>query len=666
MYVATGDCDGPGGDFHSVSTIGILKSTDGGTTWNPSGLSYTQASTGPSFGTVSELALNPNNTNIIIAATSSGMYYSADAAATWTQEDTSDFRSVEMEPFHPNTVYAAADDGKFYRSTDGGITYTQITNGLPAAGLTARATIAVSPADSNYVYVVFEDANTLSFYGLYRSTNRGLTFTQQANSGVGDLGMSYAWYGLPLAVSPTNADTILTGGVDVYMSTDGGVTWNINASWTGSGAPYAHADSHQILFTPGSGASWFDACNGGVFKATNGGNAYTDISNNLQIAEIYALGASNLTSGLWISGWQDNGTNLTGIPWVETNGGDGMVPFIDYSNDNTMYSASQDGALYNSFNGGASWNYITNNISENGPWLTRWLQDPLNANTLFAGFVNVWMTTNQGNTWAQISPFSSSSDYIYALIVDPVNDQVLYTASNDSIYLTTNQGANWKNITSNLPVSVAWLTGISLDENNYNHAWVTFSGYVDTAKVFQTFNGGVTWQNISLGLPNLPVNCILSQNNSNEGVYVGTDDGIYYRDTISNSWTPYNTGLPDVMVNDLKFDASGDLIAATYGRGAWESPPNIPTTINTLSTAENGLKVYPNPTNGTINFMLNVSDGKYTLSLYNIMGQKVYSDNTNTAGQYSATLNLSQYGKGVYLLVIDRNGKKMEKKIVVN
>jgi hypothetical protein len=428
MYLATGDCDWPGADFHSISTIGVLKSTDGGGTWNPTGLTYPQATTGPIFGLVNELAINPTNTNILVAATTAGMYYTSNSGTTWTQEDTGDFRSVELEPFHPSVVFASTNDGKFFRSVDGGKTYTQTTTGMPTLGTVGRTTIGVTAADSNYVYLVCEDATNWSFYGLYRSTDRGQTFTQQSNSGAGSLGMSYAWYGLPLAVSPTNRDSLLTGGLDAYLSTDGGVTWNINASWTGSGAPYAHADGHHYTFLPGSGSVWFDACDGGIFKATNHGNVYTDLSHDLHIAEIYAIGTSAITSGLSLSGWQDNGTNMAFAPWAQVNGGDGMVPFIDYTNDNTMYSATQNGSLSVSFNGGASWGSAAGGITENGPWVTRWLQDPQSYKTLFAGFSNVWKSTNQGGAWTKISNFSTTSYEINALIVDPANDSVLYTA----------------------------------------------------------------------------------------------------------------------------------------------------------------------------------------------------------------------------------------------
>lgn len=624
MYLATGDCDGPGADFHSISTIGVLKTTDGGNTWNPTGLSYTQAATGPGYGTVTELALNPNNTSILLAATSNGMYYSSNAGASWTQEDTGNFRSVEFEPFHPSLVYAATMDGKFYRSTDGGVTYTHITSGLPALGVCARGTVAVTQADSNYVYVIFEDANTRGYHGLYRSTNKGVSFTQQSNTGPNGLSINYGWYGLPLAVSPTNRDSVLAGGLDVYCSANGGVNWTINASWTGSGAPYAHADGHHYIFTPGSGASWFDACDGGIFKATQGGLNYTDLSNNLHIAEIYAMGASALTPGLNISGWQDNGTNLSSVPWQQVNGGDGMVPFIDYTNDNTMYSASQGGALYSSFDGGVTWNWATGGITESIHWLTCWLQDPQSPNTLFAGFSNIWKSTNQGSSWSQISNFSSATAQVNALIVDPVNDNVLYAAWTDSVFMTTNQ-VIWKNITRNLPVSQAYITGLALDPNNYNHAWVTFSGYVDSVKVYQTFNGGTSWKNISTGLPNLPVNCVQFLKNSNSGIYVGTDCGVYYRDTLTNSWLSYNTGLPNVIVNDLKYDASGALLAATYGRGIW-SAANYITGLKNTPAVDNGVKVYPNPGTGKFTVQVSATGSlKPVFEVYNMLGEKVFA-----------------------------------------
>jgi photosystem II stability/assembly factor-like uncharacterized protein len=667
MYLATGDCDGPGADFWSLSTIGVLKSINGGTTWNPTGLSYTQSSTGPAYGTVTELALNPQNTGIIIAATSTGMYYSSDSGNIWTQEDTEYFKSVEFEPFHPSTVYASTGNGKFFRSTDGGVSYSQITNGLPASGLTARMTIAVTPADSNYVYLVAEDALSKSFYGLYCSTDRGQTFSQQSNySSAGSLGIAYGWYGLPLAVSPTNVDTILTGGIDIYMSTDGGVTWNISASSSGSGAPYAHADGHHLTFIPGSGISWFDACDGGVFQATNGGLTYTDLSNNLQIAEIYAIGASSITSGLWLSGWQDNGINESGNPWSQVQGADGMVPFIDYSNDNNMYCETQDGALYNSFNGGSSWNYIASSITENGPWVTRWMQDPKSVNTLFAGFSNVWMSTNQGNNWSRISSFSSSTSLIKALIVDPANDRVLYTCWHDSIFMTNNQGSSWKNITSNLPVSVAWMTGIALDPNNSSHAWVTFSGYVDTAKVFQTYNGGTSWINISSGLPNLPVNCIVFQPGNHSAIYIGTDDGIYYRDTLLNSWIPFNSGLPDVMVNDLKIvDANTNLLAATYGRGVWETPVYTSTTgVSELKVQSGGVSVFPNPASTVLSVVLSQTE-KANFELYNEIGEQVI---TNYELKITASIiNVSNLPEAIYFYrVLKEDGELMgEGKVVI-
>ena len=344
-----------------------------------------------------------------------------------------------------------------------------------------------------------------------------------------------------------------------------------------------------------------------------------------------------------------------------------MVPFIDYTNDNVMYSATQDGALYNSFNGGLSWNYIAFSISENGPWVTRWLQDPQHSNTLFAGYSNIWMSTNQGNSWSPISNFSSSNELVYALAIDPVNDKVLYTAWSDSIFGTTNQGLSWKNITANLPVSQASITGIALDPSNYNHAWVTFSGYVDSVKVYQTYNGGVTWKNISSGLPNLPVNCILFQKNSYSGIYAGTDAGVYYHDTVLNSWVPYNTGLPNVMINDLKYDASGALLAATYGRGVWTTPKYVDlTAVNTVTSGTVDAKVYPNPNNGQFTVQLANAPKPTRIEIYNTLGEKVYTGQLSASGPQTL-IDMSNRPAGVYLYRILANDDALvsEGKLVV-
>jgi PKD repeat protein len=582
MYLATGDGDGIGGGFTTPSTAGILKSTDGGNTWNATNFNYTYSLSGPASMTVNEVMISPMDHNFIFAATSFGLYYSPDAGLTWNFILSGDFKDMAFEPFHPLKMYitTAGSPAAFYRSTDGGLSFTKIT--LPNATTAQRMALAVTPADSNRVYVLADDASTNDdFLGLWMSTNQGQTFTRQSHtpnllgfSLTGGDNQGQGWYTLSLAASPTNAGTVVVGGVNIWMSNNSGVSWNLNADQVGVGAPYVHADIHQLTYLPGSGSTFFAACDGGVFKTTNSGPNFGDISHNLEIAQQYCVGLSSNNANLWLSGWQDNGTNLlNGASWVESLYGDGMVCFIDNTNNNNMYGETFNGGFHYSPNGGASYTNIAINTSELGAWVTPWQQDPAAPNTLYGGYENVWKSTNQGNVWNPISTWGVSGNSIVTLKVAPSNNQYIYAANLSTLYVTTNGGTSWTNINGTLPIGFNTLTGIAIDNANPSRVWVTFSGFSIGSKAYESDNAGTTWTDISTGLPPMPANCIVYQGSGIDAMYVGTDVGVYYRDTTTTmkNWVSYNNGLPNVEIADLKIYAPGNLLrAGTYGRGTWQ------------------------------------------------------------------------------------------------
>lgn len=582
MYLATGDGDGIDGAITTPSTIGILKSTDGGATWQQTGLHYTLQTSGPSLYTVNEIKINPTNTNIVVAATSFGMYYTNDGGITWTSGQGGNFKSVEFQPGNPSVVYATTatlggSGAKYYRSTNGGQTFTAIT--LPSATSAGRMQVGVTPAAPADVYVLADNGSNYAFLGLWLSTDTGKTFTEQSttpnllgfSNGTGsDATQGQGWYTLSIAVSPTNANVVLVGGVNVWESTNGGKAWSKISNWTGFGSSYVHADIHSITFAPGSGSTVYCGDDGGVHKTTNV-SSWSDISNGLEIAEQYCIGLSGSNANEWITGWQDNGTNLANGSWSEVIGGDGMICFIDQTNNNYMYGETYDGSFEASSNGGASFSNATGGLTETGPWATQWLQDPQNSATLFAGLNNVWKSTNRGSSWTKISSYASTSTTINAIAVAPSSDQYIYAAQAGSIYATYNGGSTWTNVTGNIASSA--ITSIAVDPNNPKRLWVTISGYAATYKVFESDSGGNTWTNISTNLPNLPVNTIAYAGGGIDAMYVGTDMGVYYRDTTNTGgeWVAYSTGLPNVIVSDLKIYApTGMLRAATYGRGVWQ------------------------------------------------------------------------------------------------
>jgi len=566
IYIGTGD--GDAGDTYS---IGVLVSIDGGYSWKNTGLNWQISQTRR----ISKILIHPINHDILLSATNNGVYKTIDAGMNWTLSQSGDFKDIEFKPGDPSTIYVCGRN--FYKSTDTGDTFNQITSGIPSYSAVNRLAIAVTPANPDYVYMLAGSSLNSGFYGLYRSINSGSSFSLRSNSpnilthsstGSGTGGQS--WYDLAIAASPWNADEIYTGGINIWKSHDGGVNWTINAYWyyPDQSIPYVHADIHSLDFY---GSTLYSGCDGGIFKTPDGGASWHDLSAGLQITQFYRIGGYPGDSELVIGGTQDNGTNKydSGI-WTHVLGADGMEAAIDYTNPLKMYACIQNGGLRRSDNGGLTFANIVNNITETGAWVTPYVLHPTDPNTIYAGFQNVWESKNQGNFWKSISTFTGS---IRSLAISQADPNYIYAANYTSIYRTSDGGNSWLNISASLPVSMASLTYIAVSDSDPEKVWVTFSGFAEGNKVYASTDGGNNWINISGTLPNIPVNCIVHKSNSNDGLYIGTDNGVFYNDGFANDWQPFNTGLPNVIVQELEIHESSKTIkAATYGRGLWESP----------------------------------------------------------------------------------------------
>ena len=406
MYAATGDVDAS--DTYGV---GVLKSTDGGQNWETTGLNWniTQAAI------VNKVLIHPANTNVILAATNNGLYRSEDAAYTWVKLKSGNFYDMEFKPGDPSVVYVVSNT-KLYKSVDGGVVFNLAGSGLPSTGI-GRCAIAVTPGNSNYIYLLASNANDYSFYGLYLSEDAGATFTLQADypnlftwSSDGDGSGGQGWYDIALAVSPADPDIVLVGGVNIWRSLDKGISWDCVAHWYGEGGlPYVHADIHALEFSPFNSNIVFAATDGGLFKSTNEGNTWTDISSGLAITQIYKIGMDPNDGTKFLGGNQDNGTNrFMNGQWKQVLGGDGMECI---TSGNTMYGSLYYGALYRSNNNGDNFSEISYSItsSEEGAWVTPFCLSPTSNTTLYAGYINVWKSTNSGNSWQKISDFTGLS-----------------------------------------------------------------------------------------------------------------------------------------------------------------------------------------------------------------------------------------------------------------
>jgi PKD repeat protein len=575
IFIGTGDRDA--GD---ASGLGVYKSTNGGLTWAPS-------KTGMGDKTVGRMIQDPVNSAIMLAATSGGIYRTIDGGNNWTSSKTGTFSSIEFKPANHSIVYAAGGS-QFYRSIDNGVTFTLVTSGLPGG---QRSTLAVSAANPSYVYLLYA-AGDNGYGGVYRSTDSGLSFSLRSNtpnimdwscdgSGTGGQG----WYDLALAADPTDANKIYVGGVDVWKSTDGGVTWNINSHWYGGcGVPSVHADCHYLGYSPANG-QLYAGNDGGVFATGDGGTTWNYLIAGVTIGQIYKLGQAQQVKNHVINGFQDNGSyTLTPTGWVATGGGDGMECAIDYSNDAYSYYTVYYGDIYRRYNN-ASENHIAGNgvngITESGAWVTPFILHATDPNTMFIGYKNIWRSTNihTGNpVWQKISDNLAGNNGSDMAVVEnsPANTNILYAARSDNHLFRSDNcmdaNPSWIDLTSSLPVA-STPTDLTAHPTDPNTVYMTMGNFV-----YKSVNKGTTWTNISLNLPAVHMNSIAYYKNDLEGLYIGTDAGVYFKNASMSGWVAFNLGLPahsKITEVEIYYDndsVSSDVIrGCTYGRGLWGS-----------------------------------------------------------------------------------------------
>lgn len=560
IYIATGDDDA--GDSYSV---GVFKSTDGGATWNPTGLNP-----GNSPYSMNDIYIHPTNSNILWVATNNGVYRTSNAGVNWTNTLSGNIKDIKIKPGDPNIVYAVSSN-TFYRSIDGGVSFTAISAGLPVSS--GRLVIDVTPDNPNVVYVLSATTGN-GFQGIYKSTDSGVSFLTAATSGtVGDIFESpQAWYDMALAVSDTNEDEIYTGVLNIWKSTNGGTTMTKINNWSSPTQPsYTHADIHLLRFY---GGQLFTGTDGGFYKSSDGGTNFTDLTAGMQISQFYKIAVSKQTSEKMVGGLQDNGGHaLNNNQWQNYYGADGMDTAIDPNNSDLFYGfIQQGGGLYISDDAGAS---VTASVSgpETGNWVT-----PLVANKegeIYAGYSSLYKLCG---SFQAVSPsFGSNVDF---LEIDDINPDNIYVAINSSLRKSTDKGLSFTAVES----FSSDITSIEVNNSKSDIVYVTTSG-TSNGKVYRSIDGGLNFTDITGSLPSVTKNIIKHQDfHSQNPLYLGTSLGVYRYDDTTGDWEAFDNGLPNVSVTDLEINYNdSNITAATYGRGIWQSDIEVETLTDELS-----------------------------------------------------------------------------------
>lgn len=668
--------------------LGVYKSTDGGNTWEPTGLAYQIEDNISSL--VRRVFIHPSNSSELLAAGVNGVFRSSDAGETWTQTNSGFIWDIEQQPGNPDVYYASTCDwlggvSSVVKSMDFGETWQTLNTGIPETDTVVRIEVAVAPSDTDYVYATcsgYDDA----FYAFYKSEDAGESWAMQSDSSQlnifgqtnGDPSnkLAQASYDLWLMVDPDNPERVFSGAMNIWGSEDGGQTWDICSFGLYVFGVDIHFDHHFIRQNPLDGL-YYLGTDGGLYRTdslrmgdlqvfdscwVNGyltpdcyhfDNEWEDLSGGLVITEFYRLGLSRDNPGYVIAGSQDNCTfyRNNNEEWINVTNGDGMECFIEPSNTDVIYASNQFGTLYKSVNGGQNMTsyFLTGSILNQeglGVWITPFAMDQNSSNTIYAGFRNLWRSDQGGSGWYKISNFpnmpgSNLPKPIWDFALAPTDPDVIYVSKQPypfaginlagEMWRTTDGGDTWTNISSGLSLLDLYINDIAVAEDPME-VYIACAGFMDGKKVYRSENGGQNWDNISGSLPNIPVTSVVYQLGSPLGdIYIGTDMGVYFMNDQYSGWEPYNTNLPNIVINELEIQyAESKLYAATYGRGVWVS--GLMTPVTGLSKMEIDFEnstfcVSPNPSDGILEIELESRYlGEVPLEIIDITGTIVHHE----------------------------------------
>ncbi len=620
IYAGTGEPNfGSSDDYYGA---GLLKSSDGGNTWELLG--------GPTFAgdSFSSLIVNPANPNLVLASATggqagrsgtpppaappAGVFFSSDGGSNWTQTLTGFSTDLKADPSNFNhqlaTLSADGTTGfSLNQSIDAGNNWAVVNGPWAASGGAGRMQLAISPSSPNTAYVSVNDvgggsaqANTNydSLLGIWRTDNAWAaspTWTQLPQpQGVGN----QLWYDQVISVDPANANTLYFGETPLWKY-DG-------ASWTLLGAHFAggvynlfHPDHHALAW---AGNRLIFGNDGGVWSTVDGGvTFYNHNTNNLAITQFYYGSVHPQTREFALGGAQDNGSEQ----WQGTNAwpyagpGDGADNAISPANPDSNSIASVDKLTLFRTTGGRQFSEVVFAASAynlpNIPFIGRVAMAPTNENVVLTGNSSLIKTTNfftataaptTGSNWFFDSADLGASITAIAFAPSDVsgNTYAFGTADGQLWLTSTGTGNQAVNMNAGGVVPGRYVTAFAFQPNNANILYAALSGFDEgtpgqPGHVFKTVNAlsaTPTWVNVTPPV-DLPHNSLAVDPANPNNVYAGTDIGVWKSADGGTTWTHMGPeiGMPNVAVFDLKIQAgTGRIFAFTHGRGAFMYNPN--------------------------------------------------------------------------------------------
>jgi photosystem II stability/assembly factor-like uncharacterized protein len=594
---------------------GVYKSTNGGRSWTHVGLADTHA--------IARIRVHPTNPDVVYVAAlghpygpndERGVFRSKDGGKTWQKVL---FRSnragavdLIIDPQNPNVLFAAiwevfrtpwmlssgGPQSGFFKSTDGGDTWTEITRnpGLPK-GIIGKIGVAVSGADSNRVYAIVEAEDG----GVFRSDDAGATWQRISD----DRRLRQrAFYYTRIYADPKSRDTIYVLNTGFYKSTDGGKTY--------STIRVPHGDNHDLWIAPNDPKRMINSNDGGGNVSVNGGESWT--GQEYPTAQLYHVATTKDIPYHVCGAQQDNSTiclpsqggrGRTGPVMYAVGGGESGYIAPHPKNPNLFYAGSQ-GALLTRFD--RSTNHLRDiqvyplffsgmsagSLKERWQWTFPIVFSPHDPNVLYTSSQHLWKTTNDGLSWERISPDLTRGDpktlgdsggpitkdqngpeiygTIFTIAPSRHDSNTIWTGSDDGlVHITRDGGKRWEKITPPDLPEFSRLSLIEASPHKPGTAYLAAKRYQldDRAPyIYKTDDYGKTWKKIVSGIRSDDYVHAVREDTKRAGLlYAGAEHGVYVSFDDGANWQSLSLNLPDTQVPDLVVEEN-DLVIATHGR----------------------------------------------------------------------------------------------------
>lgn len=578
MYIGTGEVyrknNSVGGLVQRTTRgsygIGILKTTDGGLTWTKTLDWFYDQRRG-----VQMLKMNPLNPKTVWAATTEGAFKTVDGGESWNHVLFAQM-ATDLVIHFSDTNKVMVAFGNFTTSTvvnttDGGYNWST----SPLQSYTGKTHLAVYPKNSEIVYASAADSTT-GVAGLYRSTNFGQNWSLMNSFSTGGLYGVQGWYSHYVAVHPEDSSIIVLNAVGRSKSTNSGITVTTVSS--------GYSDNHGYAIDPTNPNIFYAANDDGIYRSTNFGSSYTNIGFGMQTGQIYnGFSCSTTDSLIALSQSQDHipGYRYLGsTTWDHASARDesGWTA-ITPGNDNIMYAVTRYGGyIYKSVDRGSTFSYA-GGFSAGGEGLASWNSPvvicPAQTSVLYLGTKKIFKSTTAAGSWSTTNSGNNlDGNPVLSLAVSATNPDTAYAGTAPiavpaHIFRTTNGGTTWTNVTGIIPDR--YPIDMTVDPQNSSIAYVTMGGF-GSGHVYKTTNTGTSWTDVTGTLPDVPTTAAVVDPFRSNVVYVGNDLGVYVSTDAGDTWSTFNTGLPDaVIVADLTVSPSNRALrVATHGNGVWE------------------------------------------------------------------------------------------------